>query len=65
VTYNLIDISDPIRKGLNLDDEEIINQHFYDLGYTSSYAIINFGNMFVAIGIYLVLFLFIGFSKKI
>ena len=65
VTFNLIDIENPIRNGLNLHDEKVINQNFYDLGYHSSYAIICFGNMFVALGVYAVLFMFIGATQKI
>ena len=63
MTFNLIDLEKPMRKGLNLFDEKIINENFYNLGYHSSYSVINFGNLFVVIFIYIALFILLGATK--
>ena len=54
----------PLRRGLNLYDEKIINENFYNLGYHSSYSIISFGNLFIVMFIYIFLFLVLGVSKN-
>lgn len=64
MTFNLIDLETPLRKGLNLFDEKIINDNFYNLGYHSSYSVINFGNMFIVIFIYIAFFMLLGATKK-
>jgi hypothetical protein len=51
-----------MRKGLNLYDENIVNENFYNLGYHSSYSIINFGNLFIVIVIYMILFVMLGLT---
>ena len=57
-TFNIIDLDVPIRKAGNLYDDEIINENFYNLGYHSSYFIINMGNLYIAIlGLILMLLL--------
>ena len=64
VTFNLIDIEEPLRKVLKLFDEQQINDSFYNLGYHSNYSVINFGNLFIMLVVNLFLFLILGVTKK-
>jgi len=45
VTYELIDISSYIRKGLNLIEDAGFSPNFEFLGYQSKYSIILLGNL--------------------
>ena len=59
VTFNIIDFSPYIRKGLNLkDDDLIVNDNFQNLGYNSEYFIINFGNLLLIMAYLVIMLIF-------
>ena len=49
VTYDLIDISTYIRKGLNLQEDASFSSNFEQLGYASQYAVILLGNLYIVL----------------
>ena len=53
-----------MRKGLNLYDENIMNENFYNLGYHSTYSVINFGNLFIVMVVYKIIFILLGLTSK-
>lgn len=65
VTFNLIDLEEPLRKSLELYDDEIVNVNFYNLGYHSNFFIINMGNMLPVILYLLILLLLIGLTSRV
>ncbi len=65
VTFNLIDLEEPLRKSLELYEDEIVNVNFYNLGYHSNFFIINMGNMLPLILYLLILLLLIGLTSRV
>lgn len=49
VTYELIDISPYLRKGLKLEEDSGFTDNFEELGYSSEYSIILLGNLYIAL----------------
>lgn len=57
-TFNIIELDEPIRKAGKLYDDVLINENFYNLGYHSSYFLINMGNLYIVmIGLTMLLLL--------
>jgi hypothetical protein len=63
VTYELIDISPYLRKGLNLQDDAAFSSNFEELGYESQYSVILLGNLYIVL-LVMILGLVLVFSTR-
>jgi hypothetical protein len=63
VTYELIDISPYLRKGLNLQEDAGYSPNFEELGYESKYSVILLGNLYIVL-LVMILGLALVFSTR-
>lgn len=59
VTYNIVDFSPYLKRGLKLDNDVAMADNFDSLGYNSHFLILNMSNFFVAFVVILCIFAFI------
>jgi hypothetical protein len=66
-TFQIIEFDGMIRKMFRLkeEDEVIVNENLNSLGYTSSYFLVNMGNVLLMVFFELGLFLFMAVTQKI
>lgn len=64
VAFDIIEMEPYVRPMLNLWDEEVINDNFYNLGYPSNYFVINIGNLALGIVYFIVLYAFYAVTTK-
>lgn len=56
VTYNIIDLSPYLKRGLKLDDDIPMADNFDSLGYNSHFLVLNMNNFFVGFVVILLIF---------
>jgi hypothetical protein len=56
VTYNIVDLSPYLKRGLKLDEDAAMSENFYSLGYNSHFLILIMSNFFVAFVVIILIF---------
>ena len=66
VTFQLIDLSPYVTRLFRLEDDvsELVNYNLEYLGYSSTYFVINMGNIILMLLVNFCVIIFIGIAKK-